>query len=80
MQYAKPGDQLDLEQPVVFDVRSQKQIVVDTQLFPNPFDMSDLAWRKDSRGFTFEYNQRGHQVYRIIEVDAKTGAARAVIS
>ena len=28
--------------------------------------------------FTFEYNQRGHQVYRVIEVDAATGKARAV--
>ena len=80
MQYAKPGDQLDLEQPVLFDVRSQKQIVVDTKLFPNPYDLSDLAWRKDSRGVTFEYNQRGHQVYRVIEVDAQTGAARAIVS
>ena len=80
IQYAKPGDQLDLEQPVLFDVRSQKQIVVDARLFPNPFDLSDLVWRKDSRGFTFEYNQRGHQAYRVIEVDAQTGAARAVIS
>ncbi len=79
-QYAKPGDLLDLEQPVLFDVRSQKQIAIDARLFPNPFDMSDLVWRKDSRGFTFEYNQRGHQVFRVIEVDAQTGAARAVIS
>jgi dipeptidyl aminopeptidase/acylaminoacyl peptidase len=79
-QYAKPGDLLDLEQPVLFDVRSQKQIAIDASLFPNAFDMSDLVWRKDSRAFTFEYNQRGHQVYRIIEVDAHTGAARAVVS
>jgi dipeptidyl aminopeptidase/acylaminoacyl peptidase len=79
-QYAKPGDQLDLEQPVLFDVRSQKQIVIDTRLFANPFDLSDLVWRKDSRAFTFEYNQRGHQIYRVIEVDAQTGAARAVIA
>jgi dipeptidyl aminopeptidase/acylaminoacyl peptidase len=78
-QYAKPGDLLDLEQPVLFDVRSQKQIVIDARLFPNAFDMSDLVWRKDSRAFTFEYNQRGHQVYRVIEVDAQTGTARAVI-
>ncbi len=48
-QYAKPGDLLDLEQPVLFDVRSQKQIAIDSRLFPNPFDMSDLVWRKDSR-------------------------------
>ena len=32
--------------------------------------MSELAWRNDSRAVTFEYNQRGHQVYRVIEVDA----------
>jgi dipeptidyl aminopeptidase/acylaminoacyl peptidase len=80
LQYAKPGDQLDLEQPVLFEVRSQKQIDIDSRLFPNPFDMSDLVWRKDSRAFTFEYNQRGHQVFRVIEVDAHTGQARALIS
>src|SRR5687767_1039870 len=80
MQYAKPGDQLDLEQPVLFDVRGQKQIPIDSRLFSNPYDMSDLVWRKDSRAFTFEYNQRGHQVFRIVEVDAHTGQARAVIS
>ncbi|HYE87063.1 MAG TPA: DPP IV N-terminal domain-containing protein, partial [Vicinamibacterales bacterium] len=79
-QYAKPGDVLDLEQPVLFDVRSQKQITIDSRLFPNPYDLSDIVWRKDSRGFTFEYNQRGHQVYRVIEVDAQSGTARAVIS
>src|SRR5687767_2903512 len=80
MQYAKPGDLLDLEQPVLFDVRSQKQITIDSRLFPNPFDMSDLVWRKDSHAFSFEYNQRGHEVFRVIEVDAQTGQARAVIS
>jgi dipeptidyl aminopeptidase/acylaminoacyl peptidase len=79
-QYAKPGDLLDLEQPVLLDVRSQKQTTIDSRLFPNAFDMSEPVWRKDSRAFTFEYNQRGHQVYRVIEVDAQTGAARAIIS
>jgi dipeptidyl aminopeptidase/acylaminoacyl peptidase len=80
MQYAKPGDLLDLEEPVLFDVRSSKQIRIDARLFPNPFDLSDLVWRKDSRAVSFEYNARGHQVYRVIEVDAHSGAARAVIS
>lgn len=80
MQYAKPGDLLDLEQPVLFDIRASKPSVIDARLFPNPFDLSDLVWRKDSRAVTFEYNERGHQVYRVIEVDAQTGSARAVIS
>jgi len=78
--YAKPGDALDIPQPVLFDLASRKQIIVDTALFPNPYEMSRPEWRKDSRAFTFEYNQRGHQVYRVIEVDAATGAARAAIS
>src|SRR5436190_11576013 len=80
LNYAKPGDVLDVDQPVIFAVESRHQIVVDTALFPNAYAMSELEWRKDSRTLTFEYNQRGHQVYRVIEVDATTGAARAVIS
>ena len=77
--YAKPGDVLDLEQPVLFDVVARKQINVDNTLFPNPYELSDPVWRKDGRAFTFEYNQRGHQVYRVIEVDAN-GKPRALIS
>jgi dipeptidyl aminopeptidase/acylaminoacyl peptidase len=78
--YAKPGDALDQPQPVLFNVEAKKQVVVDNTLFPNPYNLSRLEWRKDSRAFTFEYNQRGHQVYRVIEVDAATGKARAVVS
>jgi len=78
--YAKPGDALAVPQPVIFDVESKRSIVVDNALFPNPFELSRFQWRKDSRAVTFEYNQRGHQVYRVIEVDAATGMPRAVIS
>ena len=77
--YHKPGDVLDREQPVLFDVATKQQIVVDNALFPNAYDMTGAVWRKDSRAFTFEYNQRGHQVFRVIEVNAATGATRAVI-
>ena len=78
--YAKPGDALDIAQPMLFEVETRKQIIIDNTLFPNPYSLSDSVWWKDSRAFTFEYNQRGHQVYRIIEVDAATGKARALIS
>jgi dipeptidyl aminopeptidase/acylaminoacyl peptidase len=78
--YEKPGDVLDLDQPVLFDVAAKKQTSIDHSLFLNPYALSELVWRKDSRAFTFEYNQRGHQVYRVIEVDAATGTPRAVIS
>ena len=78
--YAKPGDVLDVEQPVLFLLDTKRQIVVDNALFPNAYAMSNPQWRKDGRAFTFEYNQRGHQVFRVIEVDAAAGQARAVIS
>jgi len=79
-EYAKPGDALDLDQPVMFIVETKMQVNIDHALFPNPYDMTMPVWRKDSRAFTFEYNQRGHQVYRVIDVDGATGEARSVIS
>ena len=80
LQYAKPGDVLDVERPVIFDVENRKLLTVEDALFPNAYDQTSPVWRKDSSAITFEYNQRGHQVYRIIEVDSATGAARAVVS
>ncbi|HEX3876725.1 MAG TPA: DPP IV N-terminal domain-containing protein [Bryobacteraceae bacterium] len=77
--YRKPGDAVDIAYPSLFDVSSHKEVEVDNALFPNPYDITAPVWWKDSRGFTFEYNQRGHQVYRVIEVDAQTGKARPLI-
>jgi dipeptidyl aminopeptidase/acylaminoacyl peptidase len=79
IEYAKPGDVLDVQRPVLFLIEAKKQIVIDNGLFPNPYQLTRPVWRKDSRAFSFEYNQRGHQVYRVIEVDGATGIARAVI-
>ena len=80
MRYAKPGDALDVETPVILSVIDKTVHVVNNTLFPNAYDLSQLVWRKDSAAITFEYNQRGHQIYRVIEADAATGTARAVIS
>ena len=78
-EYQKPGDVVNRDQPVLITFDTKQATSVDDALFPNPYSNGRLEWRKDSRAFTFEYNQRGHQVYRVIEVDAATGAARAVI-
>ncbi len=78
--YRKPGDALDIAYPALFDVASKQEIEIDRALFPNAYDLTIPVWWKDSRGFTFEYNQRGHQIYRVIEVDAATGKARALVT
>jgi enterochelin esterase-like enzyme len=79
-EYTKPGDALDVEMPVLFVIDGKKQISIDNTLFPNAYDISEPVWRKDSRAFTFEYNQRGHQVYRVLEVDASSGKVRPIIN
>ncbi len=75
-----PATRWTQPQPVLFHIETKKQFIIDNTLFPNPYQLSRIEWRKDSRAFTFEYNQRGHQVYRVIEVDAATAKPRAVIS
>jgi len=79
MVYPKPGDVLALPQPVLFDVAAQRETEISNPLFPNPYELTHAVWWKDSRGFTFEYNQRGHQVYRVLEVDAHNGGVRSLI-
>ena len=77
--YAKPGDPVDIAYPVLFDVATRQGHEIDRALFDHPFEISFPMWWKDNRGFTFEYNQRGHQAYKVIEVDANTAQARALI-
>ena len=80
MVYPKPGDVLARQEPVLFNIAERQEISIDDALFPNPFNLTGMVWWKDSRCFTFEYNQRGHQMYRVVEVDAATGRARALIT
>src|SRR5438067_11834660 len=70
---------LDRDTPVLFDVAAHTETIIDNTLFPNAYNMTRIEWRHDGCAFTFEYNQRGHQIYRVIEVYAKTGKARAII-
>ncbi|MDW7695989.1 DPP IV N-terminal domain-containing protein [Flammeovirgaceae bacterium SG7u.111] len=78
-EYLKPGDALPVKTPSLFLVEEKKQIQVDNSLITNQFSLSRINWKKDSQNFTFEYNQRGHQLYRILEVNASSGAIRTLV-
>ena len=54
-QYAKPGDVLDVERPVIVSVADKSVRLVDNALFPNAYDMTRLQWRKNSSAVTFEF-------------------------
>ena len=79
MNYLKPGDDIAVARPQLFDVIEKKRIPVDDQLFQNPWRISDIRWRPDSSEFFFLYNQRGHQSVRIFGVDAVRGDVRVVV-
>ena len=79
MNYLKPGDRIASSKPHLFDVATKQELPLSDKLFSNPWRISGLHWFADSRRFSFLYNQRGHQVLRIVAVDAGTGEAAPLI-
>ncbi len=77
--YAKPGDPLPKDRPQLFDLERRVQLPVSDALAPNPYEISRLRWAADSRAFTYLYNQRGHQLLRVLRVDAATGETRILV-
>jgi dipeptidyl aminopeptidase/acylaminoacyl peptidase len=77
--YLRPGDRIAHPRPMLFRVANRAWIPVADALFPNPWSVQDVRWSSDSSRFTFFYNQRGHQVLRIVSVDAATGSASALV-
>ena len=77
--YLKPGDEVAVDRPVMIDIETGQKIEIRDKFALNPFDIDGVRWHKNGHSFTYEYNQRGHQIYRVIEVDAKTGESRIVI-
>lgn len=78
--YLKPGDELPFKSPQLFLVESKKHIKIPTDKFSSQFSLSNMNWRENSSAFTFEYNERGHQAYRVIEIDAETGNVAVLIN
>ncbi|MFM8879867.1 MAG: prolyl oligopeptidase family serine peptidase [Verrucomicrobiota bacterium] len=79
--YFKPGDPLPHPRLRVFAVDGFRQHDVDEALYPNPFTENgalDLQWSPDSRECYVDYNQRGHQVYRILAI-GRAGEVRTVV-
>ena len=78
-EYAKPGDELQHEHPCVFDTQTGRAIIPSNDLFPIPYDLRGPSWNADSRAITFEYNERGHKVFRVLEMSVETGDVRTLI-
>ena len=78
-EYAKPGDELMRKKPCIYEVATGRAIIPDDTLFPHPYDIYGPEWSRDGQTVIFEYNERGHKVYRVLEINVETGNVRTVI-
>ncbi|MBQ0022340.1 MAG: prolyl oligopeptidase family serine peptidase [Prevotellaceae bacterium] len=69
-EYAKPGDSLNYRIPVIVDVENCKVIEPkSTALFASQYDVSAPVWDEDFKSVTFEFNERGHKTFRVLEMN-----------
>ena len=78
-EYAKPGDSLNYRVPVIVELSSGNVIEPKTDLFAHQYYVDAPRWEKDSQHVTFEFNERGHHTYRVLELSAITGEVRVLI-
>jgi dipeptidyl aminopeptidase/acylaminoacyl peptidase len=77
--YRKPGDEIDRPRVRLFETVQRTEIPVGDELFRNPWSIERLRWAPDGRHFFFLYNERGHQVQRVLAVNAGSGKVRAIV-
>ena len=77
-EYAKPGDELAQRTPYIFEVATGRAVHPAPELIANQYNLTTPQWCKDSHAIRFEYNQRGHKLYRIYEM-AVGGDIRTLI-
>ena len=79
LEYAKPGDELPQFEPVIFDLESGKQVFTDYSRLANQFELGGFQWSSDSKEVMIEYNQRGHQLYQLLAMNASDGSLRTIV-
>ncbi len=78
-EYAQPGDEFTSYTPYIFSLAYGRKIKVDAEKI-DFFGAPALHWRKGSnRFYTYERVDRGHQRFRVIEVDVTNGKTRNII-
>ena len=79
IRYPKPGDEIDVRIPHLFDLKTGTEILLDYTLLPNPWSLNTFSWNLESSYFYFIYNQRGHQILRLLSIEVATGKIATVL-
>lgn len=77
--YKQPGDPFTTFEMFAYRLDTQKAIKIDCPVL-DFFEAPKLNWRKnDERYYLFEKVDRGHQRFRIFEVDSFTGQTKTIL-
>ena len=76
--YPRPGDKVATHEMWLVDVATMQPTKVDIERIDFR-GIPGLRWSKDSLHFSFEKTDRGHQRFRVVEVDARSGKTRNII-
>ncbi len=78
--YLKPGDPLPRRELRLFDIPAQRAILIDHTLLDDPWNIDDLRWSKSGDRVWCVYNQRGHQIVRVLAIDAASGKVTPLVT
>jgi dipeptidyl aminopeptidase/acylaminoacyl peptidase len=77
--YDQPGDELSSYEMFLFRADEKKAVKADLETIKYP-GTPNLTWRgNDARYFSFRMVDRGHQRFRIMEIDATTATPRTIV-
>lgn len=76
--YKQPGDPFTTYEMFIFPVQQKSPLKVNTPII-DFYDAPLLYWTKDNSHFYYEKLDRGHQRYRMIEVDLTNGTTKNII-
>jgi hypothetical protein len=77
--YSLPGDKFKMYELSLFDVGTRKHVKPAVDRLELDWQTPRLHWKTDGRHFAYEKVDRGHQRFRVIEVDSHTGESRNLI-
>ncbi|MBN1363079.1 MAG: prolyl oligopeptidase family serine peptidase [Sedimentisphaerales bacterium] len=77
--YDLPGDKFPRYELNIFDVAQRKQTKPEVDRFEHGWERPQLHFSQDGSFFTYQQADRGHQRFRVIRVDVRSGVVSNVI-
>lgn len=76
-EHLRAGDSVEVKRPCLFNLSTRTEIAVDNALFANPYVITNIGWSSDSQKYYFVFNERGHQHFRLLEIN-QDGAVKVL--